>query len=227
MNNTKTNGIFKTISVVGLALALLAGAPAADAQDREDRWEFTLGTFYQFGTSLDGQGGSTLDTDDDFGLSIGGAYNFTDRLATSFAFQWAGIGYDGQVVEDEGGVTGVYGSYDSLALSANGIFFLTEGQLAPYVGAGIGWTWIDTNIPDGLPSGGCWWDPWWGYVCSYNYPTKKKSGFSYQATLGLRYTFDSDRTFLQGGYTSQWMDIGDTDGTPRFDVIRLEFGWIF
>jgi len=51
--------------------------------------------------------------------------------------------------------------------------------------AGIGWTWIDTNIPDGPPVGGCWWDPWWGYVCTTTYPTKTKSAFSYQATLGV------------------------------------------
>ena len=54
MNETGTKSIIKTISIAGLALALLAGAGVADAQDREGRWEFTLGTFYQLGTGVDG-----------------------------------------------------------------------------------------------------------------------------------------------------------------------------
>jgi opacity protein-like surface antigen len=227
MNTTTTTGCFKAISLAGLALVLLAGATTAGAQDREGRWEFTLGTLYQLSADLDFQGGSTLATDNDWGLSIGGGYNFSDNLATSFAFQWTGVGYDADVVQDDGGITGISGSYDTFAASANLIYNLTDNQLTPYVGAGIGWTWVDTNIPDGLPSTGCWWDPLWGYVCYTSYPTKTTSAFSYQATLGLRYTFPGDTTFLRLGYTSQWMDLGEASGTPRFDVIGLEFGWIF
>ena len=225
MSITRTTGICKTISFAALAFAFLAGATVADAQDRDGLWEFTLGTFYQLGTGLDGDEGSTLDTDDDFGFSIGGGYNFSDQLATNFAFQWAGVGYDADIIQEDGGVTGINGSYDSFAVSANAVFNLTEGPLTPYVGAGIGWTWVDTNIPDGLPSTGCWWDPWWGYVCYTSYPTKTESAFSYQAVAGIRYDFYS--TFVRLNYTSQWLDFGNFSSTPRFDVIGIDFGWMF
>ena len=225
MSITRTTGICKTISFAALAFAFLAGATVADAQDRDGLWEFTLGTFYQLGTGLDGDEGSTLDTDDDFGFSIGGGYNFSDRLATNFAFQWAGVGYDANVVGEDGGVTRIKGSYDSFALSANAIVNLTEEPLTPYVGAGIGWTWVDTNIPSGLPLTGCWWDPWWGFICTTTYPTKTESTFSYQAVAGVRYDFFS--TFLRLNYTSQWLDFGSFSSTPRFDVIGLDFGWKF
>jgi len=225
MTDVRTSGITKTLSLAALTLVLLAAATAADAQDREGRWEFTLGTFYQLGVALDGEEGSTLDTDDDFGFSIGGGYNFSERLATNFALQWADVGYDADIVEEDGGVRGINGSYDAFALAVNGIFNLTEGPLTPYVGAGIGWTWVDSNIPDGLPSTGCWWDPWWGYVCYTTYPTKTESAFSYQAVAGIRYDFDS--TFIRLNYTCQWLDFGSFDSTPRFDVIGLDFGWMF
>jgi opacity protein-like surface antigen len=225
MTDVRTSGITKTLSLAALTLVLLAGATAADAQDREGRWEFTLGTFYQLGIALDGEEESTLDTDDDFGFAIGGGYNFSERLATSFALQWAEVGYDADIVEEDGGVVGINGSYDAFALAVNGIFNLTEGPLTPYVGAGIGWTWVDSNIPDGLPSTGCWWDPWWGYVCYTTYPTKTESAFSYQAVAGIRYDFDS--TFIRLNYTCQWLDFGSFDSTPRFDVIGLDFGWMF
>jgi opacity protein-like surface antigen len=222
-----TTRIFTTVQLAALVLVLVAGATTASAQDREGRWEFTLGTLYQLGTSIDAESGGRVETDDDFGLSVGAGYNFTDKLATSFGMQWAGIGYGADVFDEDGNPFRVSGSYDTWALSGNVVFNLMDGPLTPYVGAGIGWTWVDTNVPSGLPSTVCWWDPWWGYVCYTDYPTKTTDAFSYQATVGLRYTFDNDMTFLRFGYTSQWQEFESADGTPRFDVIGLEVGWMF
>ena len=216
-----------TLSFVGLTLAVLASASMADAQDREGRWEFTLGTFYQLGTTVDGQEGTGLDTGDDFGFALGSSFNFSDRLAANFGLQWAGVGYKATAMDEDGADVNISGKYDAFTLSANLVYFLTDAQLAPYVGAGIGWTWIDTAVPNGPPYTWCWWDPLWGYVCSTSYPTKLIDAFSYQAKLGLRYTMDSDNSFFQLGYTSQWMDFDSASGTPRFDVIKLDFGWIF
>jgi hypothetical protein len=50
-----------------LLAASLAAAAAADAQDREGRWEFTLGTLYQLSSTVDGEEGQSVDTDNDFG----------------------------------------------------------------------------------------------------------------------------------------------------------------
>jgi opacity protein-like surface antigen len=208
-------------------LAVLAGATAADAQDREGRWELSLGTFYQLSTGVDGQEGSTIDTDNEFGFEIGGGFNFTDKLATTFGLQWAGVGYDATAMDEDGADVAISGKYDSLTVSGNLVYYFSDGQLTPYIGAGIGWTWIDTNVPNGPPTTWCWWDPWWGYVCSTSYPTETRNAFSYQATLGLRYEFDNDKTFLRLGYTSQWMDFDASSGTPRFDVIVLDIGWMF
>ena len=213
--------------VFALALALLLGATVAEAQDREGRWEFTLGTFYQLGTSVDGQLAGKLDTDNDFGFTLGGGYNLSDRFAVDFGLQWAGVGYKATALDEEGNDVNISGKYDEFIMSGNLILNLADGPLVPYVGAGIGWTWIDTNIPNGPPITWCWWDPWWGYVCSTSYPTQTTDAFSYQALVGLRYEFDNDRNFLRLGYTSQWMDFSKASGTPRFDVINLDFGWIF
>jgi opacity protein-like surface antigen len=227
MKTTETRRIIKTISFAALACVLLATATVADAQYREDRWEFSLGTFYQLGTTVDGEEGTGLDTDNEFGFSLGGGYNFSDRVATTFGFQWAGVGYDATALDEDLNPVDISGKYDSFTLSGNLVYYFSDGPLSPYVGAGIGWTWIDTNVPNGPPSTWCWWDPWWGYVCSTSYPTETLNAFSYQATLGLRYEFDNDRTFLRLGYTSQWMDFDASSGTPRFDVIVLDIGWMF
>ena len=101
MTTTPKPRIFKTLFTAVMALALLAGATVADAQDREGRWEFSLGTFYQLGTSIESEGGST-DTDNDFGFELGTSYNFTDNVAVNLGLQWAGVGYDATGYDDDG-----------------------------------------------------------------------------------------------------------------------------
>ncbi len=229
MTMSKTERIRRTTRSIGLVfalLALLAGATTAGAQHRAYHWEFTLGALSQLGADLDFEGGSTVATDDDLGFNLAGTYNITDQLATSFGFQWTGISYDAAVVRDDASLSRIRGSYDTWAMSVNALYHFSDGALAPYVGAGIGWTWIDTNIPTGLPSTGCWWDPWFGWICVRSYPTKTSDAFSYQAILGLRYEL-SFSTFLRFSYTSQWQDLRRAEDTPRFDVIGLEFGWMF
>lgn len=224
----KQTKIFNTICIAGMLLALFASVTPADAQQgREERWEFTLGTLYQFSNDLDFDGGSTVATQDDWGFVMTGGFHFTDKVEANFGFNWTGIGYDSEVIQEDGTSTGIRGTYDTFALNGNLIYHLMDGPFTPYVGAGIGWTWIDTNVPSGLPSTGCWWDPWWGYICYTSYPTHTSNAFSYQATVGLRYEFDNDMTFMKLGWVSQWMDLGKASGTPRFDVINLEIGWMF
>ena len=218
--------ILKTISFAAMACVVLASATVADAQYREDRWEFSLGTFYQLGTTIDGQEGTGLETGNDFGFSLGGGYNFTDRLATTFGFQWAGVGYDATALDEDLNPVDISGKYDSFTLSGNLVYYFSDGPLSPYVGAGIGWTFLDTNIPNGAPSTGCWWDPWYGWVCYTSYPTETRNSFSYQASLGVRWDFNYS-TFARLAWTSQWQTWGNANGTPRFDVIALEIGWMF
>ena len=214
------------VSLACLTLAMLVGAATANAQDRAEHWEFEFGLLYQLSTEIDGEGGSFMETDNDFGLEFMAGYNINEKVETTFGFQWASVGYEADVVEEFGGIRSISGSFDSWTLSGNLLYNFLDGPVTPYIGAGIGYTWIDTNVPNGLPSTGCWWDPWWGYVCYTSYPTKTTDSFSYQALLGVRYEFGYNK-FVRFGYTSQWMDLGGTIGTPRFDVFKLSMGWLF
>ncbi|MEE4271098.1 MAG: outer membrane beta-barrel protein [Thermoanaerobaculales bacterium] len=222
------NGIRETkiILVAAVVVALAAGGTVAEAQDRDDRWEFGLGLLYQGGTDIDSEVGSDVETDDDFGFQLEAGYNFTDNFAVKFGSQWTGVGYQAEGIDENGDPFGISGSYDQFALFGDLVYYFGSGALAPYVSAGIGWTWVDTNVPSGPPITGCWWDPWYGYVCYTTYPTKTTDAFSYQASVGLRYEFNYS-TFLDFGYTSQWLALSNADGTPRFDVFSLEIGWMF
>jgi len=216
----------KLVFAAILSVALLVGASTARAEDREERWESAFGVLYQLGADLDFDGGSTVSTKDDFGFSLLGGYNINEHLATTFGFQWTGIGYNANVIKDDGSAVAASGSYDTWAITGNLVYNFLEGPITPYVSAGLGWTWLDTNIPNGAPVTGCWWDPWYGYVCYTTYPTETRNGFSYQASLGVRWDFNYS-TFSRLAWTSQWMDMGSATSTPRFDVISLEIGWMF
>jgi len=226
MNSKNGMRISKMIFSATVALALLAGGTTAQAEDREERFEIAFGVLYQLGADLDFDGGTTMSTKDDFGFSLLGGYNINEHLATTFGFKWTGVGYNADVVQEDDSVIGVSGSYDTWDLEANLIYNFFEGPITPYIGAGIGWTWIDTNIPNGAPVTGCWWDPWYGYICYTTYPTKTTSAFSYQAMLGVRWDFNYS-TFARFNYTSQWVQLGNANGTPRYDVIAAEIGWMF
>jgi opacity protein-like surface antigen len=215
--------IFVTSAAVA---ALLGGLGMAEAQQRSGRWELALGGLYQLSADLESDGGSTLDTDNQLGFVFDFGYNVNDFLAVNLGFGYAGVGYDAVVVTEDEGDLGISGSFDEMVFSANAIYHFGDGYLTPYIGAGIGYTWIDTNIPTGPSQGVCWWDPWWGWVCYETYPTKTEDAFSYQALLGVRYEFNP-MNFMKLSYTSQWMDFSGPSSTPRFDIIGLEFGWMF
>jgi hypothetical protein len=216
----------KTVQLAAVILALVAFSTAAGAQDREGRWEFSLGTSYQGSKSMEFEGGTTVETEADWGFLTGFGYHMSDRMMLAFGFGWAGVGYDANVVKDDHSTVGISGTYDTWNTSAGLVFHLTDGPFVPYVGAGLGWTWLDTNVPSGLPSTGCYWDPWYGYICYTTYPTHSTDFLTYFATAGLRWEY-TPTSFLRLGYTSQWMDFENADSAPRFDVMTLNIGWMF
>ena len=82
------------------------------------------------------------------------------------------------------------------------------------------------NIPTEPPQVGCWWNPWYGYICQDFQDTKNVDGFAYQVGAGLRYRLNE--TFsLTGTYQMSWLDFPKADGTPSFDGLQLIVNWGF
>ena len=107
----------------------------------------------------------------------------------------------------------------SHALNATWNWF--DGPLTPFLQGGIGWTRIDSNIPSQPPQTGCWWDPWWGYICDTTWKTYETSDFAYNLGIGLRWDING-ALFLRGSYNREWVsvDSGDLD----FDTLSLDMG---
>jgi opacity protein-like surface antigen len=88
------------------------------------------------------------------------------------------------------------------------------------VTGGIGYSFIDTNIPDAPPQTACWWDPWWGYVCDTFQSTRNVEEFTYQAGVGLRWDVSPGYT-MRLAYEKHWLDLGEATTTPDFDQFKL------
>jgi opacity protein-like surface antigen len=205
-----------------LALTIALTTPAF-AQDRTGSWEFIFDINYQDGYDIDFDGGSSVDTDADWGFGVGAAYNFSNRLQLQFLLDWLNADYDATIASGEippFPSFGVSGEYESFTPRVNVLYSFMDGDITPYVSAGIGWSFIDTNIPQGPPQTGCWWDPWYGNICTTYQNTRDLDEFAYQAGVGVRWDVTSELT-LKLGYDKEWIDLGKADSAPGFDVLRL------
>ena len=83
----------------------------------------------------------------------------------------------------------------------------------------------DSNVADGPPTTGCWWDPWWGYICRSFWSTYDDWNWTYGLGVGLRW--ELDRNFaLRGSYTSRWVDLSSSSD-PSLDIFQVDFAWRF
>jgi len=220
------------IMVVALVIAALGVfmPEPADAQSfttvrpggRGGSWEFFLPLIYTESATINGQNGSSVDLNADWGMGFGFGYNFNENFQINGLFNWSSRSYDALVVNSDG-TTRRYSNYmDSSTLSLNGVYYILSGNVTPFVSGGVGITYVDTNIQNGAGSTSCWYDPWWGYVCSSYVPTKTENDISYNAGIGVR--FDVNRQFgLQGGYYKTWIDFSKASSTSDFDLWRLDF----
>ena len=101
-----------------------------------------------------------------------------------------------------------------------------EGPITPYVEAGLGWTEIDSNIQDQPPLTGCWWDPWWGYICDTFYSTYSKSQESFSGAAGLRWDIDNGLT-LKAAYGVLNVKASRASGDANFEMYRVDLAWRF
>jgi len=195
-------------------------------QNRADRWEFGVDLLLQDALDLDFRGGSTADLDSAVGFRFAFGYHYGDHLQVEFALDYADVDYDAVLVSaDDPDVTGrVRGTLESFTPRLNLTWNFMAGSLTPFVTGGIGYSFIDTNIPAGPPGIGCWWDPWWGYICTPYQATRSVDEFAYHVGLGVRWDVSAALT-IRGGYEKQWVDVGTTTSTPDFDVFRIGVGY--
>jgi opacity protein-like surface antigen len=212
----------KSRYIVALAAVCGAWSLAAHA-DRDTGWEFGGELIYQDSQDFDSEGGSAASLDSDIGIALTFGYRLSERLELTFGLDWNNIDYTAEIVAEDvplvpdGTVIGVEGDLEAFTPRVGVNFNFLEGPITPYVSGMIGYSFIDTNIPDGPPQTGCWWDPWYGQICGTWQDTRSTEEFVYGLGLGVRWDVN-DAWSMRFGYDKRWID---SNGSPDLDQLKL------
>lgn len=185
-------------------------------------WEFGGELFHQDGTRVGFGGGTSARLDDEPGIGFHLAYRFTEQVEVRFGVDWQEIDYELDTFRqgDPDDPLRVSGELEVATPRLGLVYNILPGSLTPWVGAGIGWSFVDTNIPEGPPQSACWWDPWWGFICGSFRDTHTFSDFTWHLGAGFRWDFAPGFT-LRAGYEKHWVDVKNAEGTPDFDQLRV------
>ena len=200
--------------------------------DRARTWDFTFGALYQQADIASGDGGSSLEVDSEVGIAFNLGYNFTEHLNVSADFDFLRPDYTAVVLTEPNPPDGTQQEtridhrLNQFNGRLKGTYYITDGPFVPYVEAGFGWTYVDSNVASGPPQGFCWWHPWWGYICESFVNTFSSTEFSYGGGLGLRYEMVGG-SFLKLSYNLWTLDTGSSRADPELETIRLEYGLRF
>jgi opacity protein-like surface antigen len=209
--------------IVILAATGIAQAQGGYQSSRQGAWEVSLQTRYITSSDHDGSGGSKVHIDDDLGWGFGFGYNITHNFNLGLNFTWRAVPYQATIVDGANpNNTQVYSNWlDTGNIMLHAEYALTRTRIAPYVSGSIGWMAIDTNIYAGSDYA-CWWDPWWGYVCSgYNYSYGDDVA-AYGLGAGGRIELTRN-AFLRVGYEHGW--IGGDTYTGK-NILRIDLGFL-
>ena len=213
--------------VIILVSALALSATAVAQNDRSDMWEFGLIISDMSSEALSADMGSSIAIDGDTGFGLSVAYNISNRFAVGADFIWSSPKYTAVLTPDGPGIPEVINhKMDLFTYTFTGTWNLLDGPLTPYLEANYGWTNIDSNIADQPPITGCWWDPWWGYVCDTFYSTYSKTRTSYGGAAGLRWDSGNGWT-LKASYGFLEIDTSKATEKANMDVIRVDLAWLF
>lgn len=209
-------------------LILIPVISTAQTVNRANSWEWSVAGTFQQSKAVGSEGGSTLDIDSGAGIGFSVGYNFSNKLTLGFDLDYLAPDYTAVLIEDAVPPTQTVIDHEFTQFNTRikGTFNLIDAPFTPFIEAGIGWTFIDSNVADGPPITGCWWHPYWGYICNNYWSTFTETMFSYGLGVGLRYEFRGG-TFLKASYNTWELDgVGSTDD-PTLSAGRIEFGWVF
>ena len=207
-------------------LVIAAPASALDwsaPSSRAGTFEVSLQTRYTGSRDASFEGGSSISMEDDLGWGFGFAYNFGHRFSLGTTMSWRSAYYQATLVDgtDPTNTETIASQMDMSNIALTGNWNIMRGALTPYVTGSVGWMIINSNIPAGSASG-CWWYPWWGYVCGSVPLTYGADAVTGIVGGGLRYE-PNQTMFLRAGYEYGWASEDPVEGAH---VVRFEIGLV-
>lgn len=219
----------KTSKCAAMLIALLwAGASQAAvvkmAGDRAGFWEAAFFLNYLGGEDLDLDGTLDSDIDNNMGWGLGFHYNLNSHWNLGFDMAFNNPDYSVDFIDrsdgdNAGNVVNIDHDASRFDAQFNVQYNILTGPITPFVQAGIGWTYIDSNVVESLDlyCNGYYYYPY----CRTYANTYDDTSFSYNLGVGLRWDV-TNQIYLKAAYIQQWVD---SDGAPEPQTGRLEVGY--
>jgi opacity protein-like surface antigen len=211
--------------IIGLITLSASCAAFANYTMRDGKWERTFQLLSSQSTSINGENGTGVDIDSDTGWGFTLGYNLNQHVLINFEFSSLTPDYEATLIDDKGESHTINHEMNVVQSQLNLVYHFMTEQFTPFVQAGLGWSYLDSNIAKGPPNSICWWDPWWGYVCDNYQNTFNDTRFSYNVAAGVRYELDNSM-FFRASYQQSWIDLTDSEDAD-IGSFHLEIGSIF
>jgi len=217
-----------SLSVGATIVVASADDGMSDGSLRSKKWEVLLAPQYTLAKNLGFDGGTTAKINDTWGFGLQVGYNFNEHWNLGGLFSWSNPGYQAVVQPAAGNpslLRPISGSIETTTFALAATYNVLAGPLTPYIDTNIGGTYVNTDIAAGPPVAGCFWDPWYGYICGVSQPTKSDTLLSFGVGGGVRWDINSV-VLVRGGIRQQYVDLPNT-GIPGFTTIKLDVGFKF
>jgi hypothetical protein len=218
-------------AVLALALGAAWFAPVlAESSALTEEFDRTSMTYmhliYQFEqqgvapqwTTASGTNGLSMDDVNLWGIGFG--YFFTNKFAFRFETVMGSTDFWGT-----GGELGVGRDVFFNTGLFNVDFHLFDKRFTPLVTGGIGWNYLEatlTNMP--VTPGYCYWDPWWGYICTgAGYPVYTSTDWIYDLGVGFRWDAPAN-FFLKAAIDVSWVKYPEADNYARLGKFGISLG---
>ena len=218
-NKRLVNGL---IAIVALSASCDA---LANYTKRDGKWESTFQLLSSQSSSIDGENDTGVKIDSDLGWGFTLGYNVSPHILLNFEFSSLTPDYQATLVDDKGKQHTINHKMNVVQSQFNVVYHFMTEAFTPFVQAGVGWSYLDSNIAKGPPNSICWWDPWLGYVCDYYQNTFSDSRLSYSIAAGVRYEL-ANSMFFRASYQQSWIDLSNSQDA-ELGSFHLEVGSIF
>jgi opacity protein-like surface antigen len=209
-----------------------AGGQAASISESPERAQKT--EIYVIGQYLhtddlkfEGPSGDVTMSVDDTGLGgFGLGYHFNQFLALRGEFMFGGTSFHGDLPTELGGVIAIDQDAFIQTGRINVDYNILDRRLTPFVTAGLGYQYLETELERLPPVSYCWWDPFWGWLCTTDEPSASDTFFTWNAGVGVRWDI-SDQLFIKVLGGANWVDYSNTkDIVTQFEAV-FSLGWRF
>jgi hypothetical protein len=176
------------------------------------------------------EGGATARNDGGAGIGLSLARNLNDYFAVGVDATVGEFDYRARVAPGAGNAGAGFdssGNMETAALRFHATYYLLAHRLTPFVSAGAGVSFLDTDLASDPPANACWIYPWYGQVCSDKAPKTTLARLSYGAGAGLRLDLPGRQGFLRAYVSGEWIEFAEARSPVGFVQLRADFGLRF